>query len=459
MASAMSRSRYGVLVLVCSLSMITYLDRVCFGAAAPLFEAELGLSPGSGLKWAFTSFAIAYALFEIPTGWLGDRWGPKRTLTRIVIWWSVCTALTGLVGLRVGGFVLGGVGTLVALRFLFGAGEAGAYPNITRAIHNWFSAGEWARAQGFVWMSGRLMGGLTPLLWAVLVAGTAWTMPLVHWRTAFLLFGGVGLCWCILFVVKFRDRPNERSSESDSRGRHAPRMQVAAIASEDRWAFLRSPSLWLLCLLYFCVNYGWYFHITYLPSFMKLRYSVPDDSVLGAIYKGGPLWVGAFACVAGGFLADWLSRRIGDRQRARGLLGFVSLTICAGCWLEAASAPNPHHFFVFVSLSAFCIDLTLGSTWATCQDVGSTSPAVAAACMNTVGTFGAAAAGWITGSILEWSIADRAARAGIAVKDLPNIQIQLGQLAGYQTAFYSYAGVAFLAALCWLYFGRAPSGR
>ena len=131
-----TRVRYAVLAFVCALSMITYLDRVCFGQVAPILASELSLDSVADLKWAFTAFALAYAIFEIPSGWLGDIWGPRSTLLRIVVWWSACTALTGVVGLKFGSIMLGGLATLIVLRFLFGMGEAGAYPNITRALHN-----------------------------------------------------------------------------------------------------------------------------------------------------------------------------------------------------------------------------------------------------------------------------------------------------------------------------------
>ena len=170
-AARETRIRYRVLAFACVLSMITYVDRVCFGAAAPKLAAELSLSGVADLKWAFSAFAIAYAVCEIPSGWLGDSWGPRSTLIRIVLWWSLCTALTGAVGLRVGAVTLGGLGTLILLRFLFGAGEAGAYPNITRALHNWFPIEEQSTAQGWIWMSGRRMGGLTPLMWTLLTVG------------------------------------------------------------------------------------------------------------------------------------------------------------------------------------------------------------------------------------------------------------------------------------------------
>src|SRR4051794_34851982 len=183
-----SRIRYQVLLLACCLSALTYLDRACFGVAAPTIVKEFGLDSVADLKWAITAFAIAYGLFEIPTGWWGDRYGPRRVLIRIVLWWSFFTALTGLVGWRMAGVTLGELATLIAVRFLFGAGEAGAFPNIARALQNWFPPHARARAQGCVWMSARLMGGLTPLVWTLLVAGTGYTPSLLSWRAAFVLF-------------------------------------------------------------------------------------------------------------------------------------------------------------------------------------------------------------------------------------------------------------------------------
>ena len=168
-----SAVRYQVLALACTLSMLTYLDRVCFGAAGPQLVRELGLNSIADLQWAIAAFAIGYGLFEIPTGWWGDRFGVRNVLIRVVLWWSLFTALTGLVGFQLAGWTFGSLLLLTIIRFLFGAGEAGAFPNIARALHNWFPAHERGRAQGWVWMSGRLMGGLTPMIWMFLVTGTA----------------------------------------------------------------------------------------------------------------------------------------------------------------------------------------------------------------------------------------------------------------------------------------------
>ncbi len=165
--------RYGVLAFACSLSMITYLDRAAIGKATDPILAALGLRSIDDLVYVLAAFNLAYALFEVPTGWLGDVFGPRKTLIRIVLWWSLFTALTGMAGFQIGGVVLVGYWALVAIRFFFGVGEAGAYPNITRALHNWLPVTERGFGQGAVWMCGRLMGGLTPLIWCSSWSGAA----------------------------------------------------------------------------------------------------------------------------------------------------------------------------------------------------------------------------------------------------------------------------------------------
>src|SRR5206468_4565719 len=132
-----TRVRYGVLGFACSLSMITYLDRVCFGKAAPEIAHELGFNSAADIWPAITAFALAYASFEVPSGWLGDVFGPRRTLIRIVLWWSLFTALTGLI-FPSAEWPWFAFAAMLSVRFLFGMGEAGAYPNIARAFHNWF---------------------------------------------------------------------------------------------------------------------------------------------------------------------------------------------------------------------------------------------------------------------------------------------------------------------------------
>ncbi len=447
-----TKVRYSVLAFACGLSMITYLDRACFGAASESMAKDLGLDGSAQLKWAFTAFTIAYALFEVPAGWLGDRWGPRGTLLRIVAWWSIWTAITGLIGSTIGGHVIGGLSALIVVRFLFGAGEAGAYPNITRAIHNWFPRTDWETAQGFVWMSGRLAGGLTPLIWGILVAGTAWT-PAVHWRTVFLLFGLTGVAWCTAFGLWFRNRPEEHPAiNSAELALIGPSAETGSHSGSVPWkALLTHPSVWVLCVMYSLINYGWIFNITYLPGYMKNRYLIADGDLAGSLYKGAPLWVGAVGCILGGVLVSWLARHVSQRHRARQIIGVSAMLLCAAAWWGAERATGAFAFCGLVSLAAMGVDLTLGSAWATCQDIGRQHAAVTAACMNMIGAGGAALANWLTGSIVEWSVAARADQLHVQVEQLAAAEKTIATLAGFQTVFSTYSLVYIVAAICWIF--------
>ena len=174
--------RNRVLLLAGLASGITYLDRVCLSAAAPAIMAELGLS-NMQMAYAFSVFALAYGLFEIPMGWLGDRLGQRRMLTRIVGSWSVFTALTGMVW---------GYTSLVVVRFAFGAAEAGAFPSIARALARWFHSSDRGRVTGVMWMSARFGGAIAPPL-ATLLIGR------LGWRLTFTTFGLLGAAWCMVF--------------------------------------------------------------------------------------------------------------------------------------------------------------------------------------------------------------------------------------------------------------------
>jgi ACS family glucarate transporter-like MFS transporter len=458
-----TRVRYGVLGFACALSMITYLDRVCIASAVKPMMAALGLQSAAELDWAFAAFAFAYAIFEIPSGWLGDVYGPRRTLIRIVLWWSLFTALTGMTGL------FGGLMFLVIVRFLFGMGEAGAYPNITRALHNWFPFQERGLAQGAVWMAGRLMGGLTPLLWLVLVEGlyadqggteggappSFLFAPVLHWRATFVIFGIIGLAWCLLFGRWFRNHPAEKPTvnEPELALIQEGRADLGSGHAHVPWLrLLGSRNLWALCLMYFCASYGWYFNITYLPHFLDQR-GVDSHSALGAIYKGGPLWLGACACLLGGWLTDWFIRRTGSRKWGRRLFGVGGHGLCAVCCFLAFLYPaDAFSVFLFISLAAFWNDLTMGAAWAGCQDIGKRYAAIVAGCMNFIGNLGGAAVGKATGFIIRQTLAAKAAGAGVTVEQLTSAQRSQTELLGYKINFFMF-GVAYLLAVAlWLCF-------
>jgi MFS family permease len=440
-----------VLLFACALSMITYLDRVAIASAAGSIVQALGLQSVADLKWAFTAFALAYALFEVPTGWMGDVFGPRKALLRIVLWWSVFTALTAAVGLRLGPVTLG-LGFLIGVRLLFGLGEAGAFPNITRALHNWLPLEERGRGQGLVWFCGKLMGGLTPFLWTVLVVGTSVTPALFGWRVAFGVFGVIGVAWCVFFARWFRNRPEEKPEINTAELaliRSGGAETGAAHGSVPWRAILTNRSFLALCLMYGTQAYGFYFHITYLPQFLEQQYGMPNSSLLGALYKGGPLWMGALASLLGGAITDAIIRRTGDRRLARRLCGWIGHSLCAMAFFLCPFAANVFVFFVTVSFAAFCTDLTVPSAWATCQDIGGRYAAIVGAFMNTCAGLSGALAGWVTGSILENSIAARAAQLGVAATALTPEQTNAALLHGYHVNFYSFAALYVVAFFCW----------
>src|SRR5262245_46879311 len=200
-----TRVRFGVLAFACSLSLLTYLDRICIMRAKENMQNDLGFS-NNEMGWIFSAFTVGYMLFEVPGGWMGDRWGARRVLTRIVLCWSLFTALTGCVwgfSLQFGLLAVNSLSTLLLIRFLFGVGEAGAYPNLTRVVGDWFPFHERAFAQGTIWMSARLGGAFAPFIIGRLSAA-------LGWRQAFWVLGAAGVSWCVVFWIWFRDTPEEK---------------------------------------------------------------------------------------------------------------------------------------------------------------------------------------------------------------------------------------------------------
>jgi MFS family permease len=365
-----TRVRYGVLGWACALSMITYIDRVCIKEVGDDIMMALGLTSFQ-LGLAFSAFALSYSLFEVPSGWLGDRYGPRRVLTRIVICWSVFTALTGVAWNLV---------SLVTIRFFFGAGEAGAYPNTARALRNWFPYVQRGRAQGLLWMFGRWGGAFAPALISV-------SALLFGWRGAFLLFGVLGLAWVIGFAASFRDSPREHPRINEA--------EIALIESEANGAsqaaalswphMLTSLNLWLLCLMYYCSNSGWCFFITWDRKYFVEVLRLSGLPLLVA--TTGPLFFGGCACLLGGFLTD-RQVRIWGRRWGRTLQGVVACLLAASFFLLALATTN-----AILAVSALCIasfvkDFAMAASWSTCLDIGHRYSGTVAGFMNGVGNLG-----------------------------------------------------------------------
>ncbi|MBM4072860.1 MAG: MFS transporter [Planctomycetes bacterium] len=403
-----TRVRYGVLGFACSLSMITYLDRVCFGTVAPLIQAEFDLSnTQKGLL--FSAFALAYAAFEVPSGWLGDVFGPRRTLIRIVLWWSVFTALTGAIYPSEQWPYFAFI-AMLSVRFFFGMGEAGCYPNIARAFHNWFPFTERGFAQGAVWMAGRFAGGVTPfIVLALLHETTAGGETTTHWRHTFWIFGSLGVFWCMLFWWWFRDRPEQKAgvNRAEIELIQHGESHEAAHAGVPWGRLFSNLNLWVLCMMYFCAAYGWYFNITYLPGYLRDVFGLREGAKWTSswwqfsIMAGAPLLLGSVACLFGGLLTDWFIRRTGNRKWGRRLFGIIGHGVCALCYCLSILASDPWLFVLAIAMAAFWNDITMGAAWASCLDIGRRYSGIVAGCMNTIGNLGGTAAGFLTGWILD----------------------------------------------------------
>lgn len=379
-----TKVRYQVLAWACALSMITYIDRVCIKQVEPDMSRELGLTPQQ-FAWVFSAFGLAYALFEVPSGWLGDKFGPRLVLTRIVLWWSAFTALTGLVfrfSWDLGWMVFDSLVLLVIIRFLFGAGEAGAYPNIARAMRNWFPYSRRGIAQGMLWMFGRWGGAVAPFLI------TAASATMFGWRGAFVIFGILGAMWVVAFLIWFRNHPDDHPGVNE-----AERAYIRGSVPESAkpppisWSnMLKSPTIWCLSLMYFCSNCGWVFFITWDVRYYRTVLGLEGTSL--RIASGAPLFFGGIACLMGGFITDWMVRVLGRRwgRTAQGALAYF----CGGALFATALLFSDHPWLAVASLclASFLKDFAMACSWSTCIDIGHRYSGTVAGFMNMVGNLG-----------------------------------------------------------------------
>ena len=299
-----SRTRYGVIVLAIGLAVLSYVQRVAISGAAVPIAHDLHLSKEQ-MGLVFGSFGLAYALFEIPMGLLGDRLGVRRVLTQIVLAWSAFTALTGAAW---------NVTSLVATRFLFGAGEAGCFPNLTRMLSAWLPARERVTAQALMWACARWGGAFTPPLTLLCIA---W----LGWRWAFVSFAALGLVWCAIFLVWFKDDPASHPAvNAAEREMLAPSRTLTSHRAGRSWlSLLLTRQVAALAVQYFCFSYVWYFYITWLPTYLREgRGQSPERAAALAVL---PLLFGGFGSLATGLS----SRRLPKRAIAFG--GFLGTAV------------------------------------------------------------------------------------------------------------------------------------
>jgi MFS transporter, ACS family, glucarate transporter len=381
------RIRYGVLGLLVLLSIITYMDRVCVSVAGATIQKDLGISP-EGWGWVMGVFYLSYGAFEIPSGALGDRYGQRRVLARIVVWWSAFTALTGLMT----NYFL-----LLATRFLFGAGEAGAYPNAAGCVGRWFPQGERARAQSAIWAASRIGGALTPVVLVSLMAA-------VGWRGAFILFGVVGLVWAVIWYAWYSDDPATHPSITPQ--------ERAEILTDDGttdrpahagapWGqLLRSRQLWLIMAMYWFYVWGAIFYMTWLSVYL-VNGRGADESDLKS-YAALPFLLGAAGNLLGGYFSDALTRRYGPGVGRR-LLGAGCLAASSMLMAAAASTTEMAAAVVMLAIGFGAMDGMLPAAWALCLDVGGRHAGIVSGAMNSAGQFAGFLCTVLYGYAVTWT--------------------------------------------------------
>jgi len=381
-----SATRHWVIFFAVTLAIVTYIDRVCISKAAPLIQKDLGFTKEQ-MGYVFSAFTLAYALFEIPGGWMGDKLGPRRVLSRVVAFWSFFTAATGYAW---------NFGSMVVCRFLFGAGEAGAFPNITKMFTIWLPQRERGPALGITWLSARWGGAFTPLL-------VLWVLQWLTWRQAFVAFGCLGVVWAVAFHKWFRDNPREHPGMTEAECT----LLGGAEKNLDRHAeipwrrFFTSRTVLLLWLYYFCISYVWYFYITWLPTYMKEALHL--DGARSALLGGLPLFLGGIGCFAGGWVARRLTSRLGGLGRARRVVGVVGMLGAGALLVLGTFLGNPTWAMLAMGLSGFCNDLSMPGAWGACMDVGGKAAGSLSGSMNMMGNLGGAVGPVMVPYLLAWS--------------------------------------------------------
>jgi MFS family permease len=359
----------------------------------------------------FGAFGLAYALFEIPMGLLGDRLGVRRVLTQIVLAWSVCTALTG---------VAWNVASMCVIRFLFGAGEAGCFPNLTRMLSAWMPARERVTAQALMWAFARWGGAITPYMALLCIR-------LFGWRWAFVQFAGVGVVWCGVFLFWFRDDPAQHRSVNAAEREllEASRVLTTHRSGEGHWlSVLLTPRVLVLGLQYFCFSYGWYFYITWLPTY--LREGRGQSPAIAATLAGVPLLFGGIGSLTTGLAPQRLPRR---------LIAFGGFLATAILLVVVTRVRSVYPAMLAMGLASFASDLTMPISWDACVEIGGPYCATVAASMNMLGNLGGFVAPVIGGVILAHTGGNW------------NLVIEV------------MAALSVISALCWLYLDPEAARR
>ena len=413
-----TRARLHVVALVCTLSMVLYLDRVVMGQAVVPIQEEFGLD-NTSISYVLNAFVLAYGLFEIPTGRWGDRFGSRRIMGRIVLWWSAFTMLTA---------ACTGLWSLLVVRFLFGAGEAGAYPNVARIIGRWFPPAERGRVQGLLLASAMAGSVLAPVL-------SGYLMTAFGWRSAFIVFGCLGIAWALWFLAWFRDDPAEHPGVNAAelallRAGAAPGADGATHAPIPWAAAAANRTIWLLGLISLAGSFCTYMYMGWFPKYLQAgRGLTPIEAGWGSSLALSGSMLG---CLAGGALADRIARTR-HPQRVRRMV-FLATGVAAAILLLIGVACTDNRIAIpVIGLSCFCTMLHIPTWWNCIREISGRHQGAVFGLLNMCGMPGAIISQYLFGAIADWR-----GRLGHSGHD------QWG------TAFGIYAAVLVVMGAAWL---------
>ncbi len=363
--------RYLLVAGTFSLTLLLYVDRICISVAKDSISEDLNLS-NAEMGWVMSAFALGYALLQTPSGMLADRLGPRKVLTVIVALWSFFTTLTAYAW----NFV-----SLLVIRLLFGAGEAGAFPGISSAVYSWIPLKERGLITGINFSGSRLGAAFALPVLSVLIA-------CVGWKSTFFLLGAIGVVWSVAWFWLFRDKPEDHPGVTEAEKKYIIENRQPTAKGKTKISLRQlfvNRNMWLAMVQYFCSNFTFFFALTWLYPHLKSTYQI--DSLAAGWYASIPFLAGAFGNWFSGWWVDkiykkgnWRSSRlkpatVGFLLSATGLFGGVLMTEVNGAVL-------------FLSLAIFGADMTLPPSWSFCVDIGKENAGAVSGNMNMAGNLG-----------------------------------------------------------------------
>ena len=387
-----TRGRWYILLLISLMYLITYLDRVNISTAAPVISKEFGFDKIT-MGAIFSAFVWAYALFQVPGGWLGDRLGPRRILTAIVTYWSVMTAATAMAGSAV---------SFIVVRFLFGIGEAGAFPVATRAMQLWYPREERGFVQGITHSASRAGAAIAP---PIVVA----IMSTLGWQWVFYICGAVGLVWAVWWYFSYRDLPEEHPMVNQIELQRIRGLDQAGNINQPTteakasvpWAtLLRSPNMWAIMCAYFTYVYCLWIFLSWLPSYLvEFRHFT---LIKVGIFASLPLLAGVIGDTVGGLATDWLLKRTGSAKLARRTVAIVGMLGCCVFIVPAALTEDAYTAVYCLTAAMFFLECTIGPSWAVPMDVGGKYSGTVSGMMNMAGNIGGALSPLVFGFLVQY---------------------------------------------------------